>query len=118
MPVTVGQGLFEVALLDHMIFELDVPEEEYGHVSVGQDVAIALDAFPSKRWQGQIARIYPRAETREADEVFVAEVALGGFDGALRPGMNGKATIIAERRCMAWILFHKPWKTLLTMLGW
>ena len=94
------------------------PKRKNAHVSVGQDVTIVLDAFPSNRRQGTIARIYPRAETRESEEVFVAEVAVEGSDHALRPGMNGKATIITARRCMAWILFHKPWRTLLTTLGW
>jgi hypothetical protein len=118
MPVNVGQGLFEVAPLDHMIFELDVPEQEFAQVAVGQEVTVVLDAFPRKCWTGKIAKIYPRAEARESEEVFVAEVSVEKSDDALRPGMNGKATIIATRHIMAWILFHKPWQDLLMALGW
>jgi multidrug resistance efflux pump len=118
MPVTVGQGLFEVAPFDQMIFELAIPEQEFAHVAVGQEVTVRLDAFPRKTWQGTIAKIYPRAESRESEQVFVAELAVDGSDESLRPGMNGKASVVAQRHFLAWILFHRPWEHLQEALGW
>jgi multidrug resistance efflux pump len=118
MPVTVGQGLFEVAPLDQMVFELAIPEREFAHVAVGQEVTLRLDAFPRKTWQGSIAKIYPRAEARDSEQVFVAELAVGGANESLRPGMNGKATVVAQRHSLAWILFHRPWQHLQEALGW
>jgi multidrug efflux pump subunit AcrA (membrane-fusion protein) len=118
MPVTVGQGLFEVAPLDQMIFELAVPEQEFARVAIGQEVTARLDAFPQKLWRGTIAKIYPRAESRDSEKVFLAELAVDGSDESLRPGMNGRAKIVTRRHFLLWILMHRPWEQLQEALGW
>ena len=117
-PLTVGQSLFEIAPLDKMIVEVAVPENEINFVEAGLDVTIRLDSFPRRTWTGTIRKVHPRAEIRDDENVFIAEVYLDNPDDLLRPGMNGRAKVISGRRPLAWNLFHKPWETMLTALGW
>lgn len=118
MPVTVGQALFEVAPLDRMVFELAIPEEEFAHVSAGQTAIVRLDAFPGESWEGALARVDPRAESRDSQQVFVGEWSVKNNDESLRPGMNGMATIVTRRHLLVWNVLHKPWQHFLAWLGW
>ena len=56
--------------------------------------------------------------TREKDNVFLGEIPSDNADGALRPGMKGRATIRTGSRSLAWVLFHRPWNYLMTWLDW
>ena len=109
VPVTVGQALYEIAPLDRMVVEIAVPDEQIGLVAPGQDVAIRLDAWPGDSWRGELHKIQPRSETRDDENVFIAEVLLDNADQRLRPGMKGTARITTVWRPWAWIVFHRPW---------
>ena len=116
-PVELGQTLFEVAPLDRMIVEVAVPQREIAHVAAGQSVLVRLDALPQRSWELELERVQPRSELRDHDNVFLAEVSLNNADGSLRPGMDGRAAIVTRRRSLAWIVFHKPWESLLMWWG-
>lgn len=113
-----GQSLFEVVLLDRMIVEIAVPDDEISHVRPGQSVDIRLDAYPGRAWAAPLERIQPRAEIRDEENVFVAEIELENVDERLRPGMKGRAKIATDRRPLGWILFHKPWEYVVKRLAW
>lgn len=117
-PVTVGQTLFEIAPLDQMVVEVAVPESEIAHVTPGQPVEVWLTAYPQRPWEGRLARIHPRAELRDAQNVFIAEVPLDNAESLLRPGMKGDARIVGPRRALAWTLGHRPWDRLRLAWGW
>jgi RND family efflux transporter MFP subunit len=117
-PLTIGQSLFEVAPLDRMLCELSIPEEDVGRINTGMAVRVSLDARAGDAVTGEIRRIHPRAELRGSTSVFVAEVELDNPDGQLRPGMNGAARVLAGRRSVAWLVFHKPWARARRLLGW
>jgi RND family efflux transporter MFP subunit len=116
-PLLIGQTLFEIAPLGEMIAEIGVPEREIPYVHVGQEVALRLDAYPGRAWTATLTSIQPRAETRDHQSVFVAEVMLDNSDGVLRPGMHGRAKIATARRPLAWNLFHRPYEALAAALG-
>ena len=44
-PLTVGQAMFEIAPLDRMIVEVEIPEREILHVEEGREVAVLARAF-------------------------------------------------------------------------
>ena len=117
-PLTVGQTLFEVAPLEKMTVEVDIPEDEISHVERGLQVNVNLNAFPDELIAGIVDRIHPHAELRDRKSVFVAELELDNREGRLRPGMSGWATITSDRRSLGWILFHKPWSSIRRALAW
>lgn len=118
MPLETGQSLFEVAALERMRVELNVAEEDVRFVRPGQSVKIRFDAFPLRPIDARLLRIHPRSEIRDEANVFVAEVQLPKPILGLRPGMRGLAWVASESQPLGWILFRKPWATLVAWLGW
>ncbi|MFV2067198.1 MAG: efflux RND transporter periplasmic adaptor subunit [Pirellulales bacterium] len=100
-PLSVGQSLFEIAPTERMKVELLIPEEEIAYVQPGMEMRIRLDAYPRQLLSARITHIVPRAEVREDEFVFVAEAELDNAEETLRPGMNGRATLVGSRRPMA-----------------
>ena len=96
--------------------EIAVPEVEIVHVVAGQEVELTFEAEPSQSLRGSLRGVHPRAELREASNVFVAEVVLANSNGGLRPGMKGHARIATSRQSLGWIWFHKPWNWLQSWL--
>jgi multidrug resistance efflux pump len=117
-PLTVGQTLFEIAPLEAMKVEVIIPEEEIAYVQPGMETRIRLDAFPRQSLSARINHIVPRAQARDEQFVFIAEAELENFEEMLRPGMNGRAALVGPRRCLGWLLLHKPYESLLMLLGW
>ncbi|MCM2268853.1 MAG: efflux RND transporter periplasmic adaptor subunit [Thermoanaerobaculia bacterium] len=78
-----------------------VPEPSLGRVAVGQRVAVTVDSFPGRAFDGRIVEIRHRAEylprnvqtlDQRSDQVFAVKVALA--DAAeLRPGMAAFVTV-------------------------
>jgi multidrug resistance efflux pump len=118
MPLKVGQVLFEVAPLEAMIVELAVPEDDITFVHSAMPVVITLDAFPARRYQAQVGRVHPRAELRDRENVFVAEVPVENGRRELLPGMRGHGRIGVGTARLGWILFHRPLAAALQWLGW
>lgn len=107
MPLETGRTLFEVAPLDAILCQVHVPEYDVHEVVVGQPVAISLDASPWQTVEGTVVRIRPRAEQRDSQTVFIAEVELPNLDGTLRPGMTGQADVTTGWHPLAWNWLHR-----------
>ena len=118
VPLETGQSLFEVAPLDRMVVEIEIPEEDVRHVRRNMNVTFHLNAMPREVFQARVLRIHPRAELREQDNVFVAEAELENTSAVLRPGMKGGATVSTGVRSVGWNLFHKPVAHVAGWLGW
>jgi len=117
-PVTTGQTLLEVAPMDKVIVEVAVEESNIAYLCDAAATSVRLDAFPGRSWQAAITTIHPRAEIRDAQQVFVAEAELVNHDGSLRPGMQGRAKVNGGRAPIGWILLHRPFHALTRWLGW
>lgn len=111
IPVETGQTLFEIAPLDTLTAEVLVPEFDYARVAAGQPADVRLDALPGWTLAGVVDRIRPRAESRDGEVVFVAEVRLDNRlqnqTGPLRPGMTGEGSITTPRAPLALNLWHR-----------
>jgi multidrug efflux pump subunit AcrA (membrane-fusion protein) len=107
-PLTVGQPLFEIAALDGLLAEVEIPAAEVHHVATGQQVLLSLDAQPGHTFSGRIDRLHPRAEARAGKSVFVAEVKLESQTTQLLPGMSGQARIVTPRQPLGWFS-TAPW---------
>lgn len=117
MPMSRGQTLFEIAPLGQMVVEIAVPEADVTHVRKGMDVNFYVHALPNRTMTGKIARLHPRAELRNHDNAFIAEVNVRDDQNVLRPGMRGQAKIFSTRHPLAWNLFHKAYHALRHALG-
>jgi HlyD family secretion protein len=73
-----------------------VPENRYGVVSLGQQVAVSSDSFPGKSFTATVTHIAEQAEftpqnvqTQENRQttVYALELSLANPNGELKPGM-------------------------------
>jgi biotin carboxyl carrier protein len=118
-PVPRGQVLWEVAPLDAMIVEIDVPDHEISRVRAGEPVRVRLEAFGGGRWESTIRRVHPQSEQRDGRNVFIVEADIAADRVAeLRPGMRGRASIVSDRHSLIWIVGHRFWEWLVTTLFW
>ena len=73
-----------------MEVEVAVPGHEIDHASVGTEARFKVQAFPDRVFVGEVVRIAPRADE---SGTFRVAVAVQNEEGALRPGMTGRAHI-------------------------
>ena len=107
-PLTTGQTLLEVASLDPLEAEIEVPAFEVNMIGSGASVRLRTDAGGGPSSWTRLDTIDPAAEIREDQQVFLTRVAIPNPDAALRPGMRGDAVIYGPMRPMAWSLL-RPW---------
>ena len=117
-PIRQGQVLFEVAPLDAMLVEVDVPDREFSRVRAGLPVSFRLEAFSGWSGEGKIERLHPQSEQRDGANVFVAEASVALDAPDLRPGMRGRAVIEGDRRALIWIIGHRFAEWVQTTLWW
>lgn len=110
--LAMGQTLFEIAPLDQMIVEVEIPEAELAHVATGSAATIRLEAFAGQQLDGNLKRICPRAELRRKQQVFIGEIALPNDASQFRPGMRGRVSLPAGQASLGWRLFHRAWQKL------
>ncbi len=118
MPMTRGETLFEIAPLGQMVVEIAVPEGDVAHVREGMDAQFYVNALPSRTMRGRIARLHPRSELRNHDNVYIAEIQILDEENLLRPGMRGRAKIVGDRHALGWNVFHKAYYGLRRAAGW
>ena len=116
--VETGQVLFEIGPVKPMRIEVAVPSTEIAQVQVGFPAKIWIDGQEDEPITGKISKIRPRSETRDADNVFIAELEFANEDERLRPGMKGSVRLDCERRSLGWSLFHKPINYVRSRLTW
>jgi len=106
-----GAELCVVADAASVTAEVAVAEEDAALLSPGQPAGVKLNTYPTRTFEGRIARVgaQVREEGKDGKERYVvAEVALSNPDGILKPGMQGKAKIGAGRSNIATLLFRRP----------
>lgn len=118
IPLEKGESLFEIAPLDQMLIEAFVPEDDIQFISKGMTAQVRLDAFPTQKRTAAIQRIHPRAELKDHENVFIAEMTIDNTDRVLRPGMQGHAKLETVRRSLGWVIFHKAYAATLVWFGW
>lgn len=87
-----------VANLDSMEVRVNVNENDVVNVKVGDKARIVIDAYPNRRFSGEVKEIASSAKTLGAnsqEEVtnFLVKIRVVGRDVPLRPGMSANADI-------------------------
>lgn len=107
-PVRTGDVLMEVAPLETLRLELNVPDSDIAYVKTVQKATAVLDGAPFETLTGSLNSIRPESEVHNNKNVFVSEVEVDNSERLLRPGMRGRAKIEAGWRSLGWVLFHRP----------
>ena len=117
-PMEMGKTLLEVAAMDSVALELEIPEYEIGFVTKGMDTRVKIDAIGGRSMELPLQEIYPAAELREDQNVFVGRIEIPNDDGALRPGMQGEAIAYGPLRPWLWSWVRGKVERTLWMIGY
>jgi RND family efflux transporter MFP subunit len=95
--VTQGQYLkvqtpvMVIVNVDPMRVRLRVPEKMAAWVKTGQEVTVAVEAYPGRTFTGKITRINPSVD--QQTRAFEVEALINNHETLLKPGFFVKATI-------------------------
>ena len=117
-PLEIGQTIVEIAPLDKMAFEIEIPEFEIGLVEPNAETRVRVGAIGGESYRSNIDVIYPAAEIRNDQSVFVARVEVDNTDGKLRPGMQGDAVTYGPVRPQIWSWVRGSWERILWSVGY
>jgi HlyD family secretion protein len=95
-----GMNLAEMPDMTSLVLDAKAEEIDRGHMAVGNDVRVHIDALPELSVQAKITSISPLTELGvewPPTRSFRAYAALTNPDSRLRPGMNGGMDIIVNR---------------------
>lgn len=74
--------------------EADVSESSLSKVQIGQPVEIQLDAFPDKRFRGQVSRTVPTVDRTKA--TVMTKIRFLDADARVLPEMSAKASFLSK----------------------
>jgi Cu(I)/Ag(I) efflux system membrane fusion protein len=83
--VAPGTVLFQLAALDRLWINAEVPETQAAWIKTGDPAAAELPALPGERFQGQIDYLYP--ELMPTTRTLKVRIVVENPDKRLRPGM-------------------------------
>ncbi|TWU06486.1 efflux RND transporter periplasmic adaptor subunit [Stieleria varia] len=116
-PLETGQSLFEIAPLDTMLVEIEIPEHDISYVHEDTDARIRLTALGNQTFHASLDQLYPAATVREDANVFIGRASLTNPDGQLRPGMRGHAVAYGPLRPWLWSYLRGTWERTLWWIG-
>ena len=98
-PVNQGSELFQIASIENIYVEINVPEGELKNVTLGGEGLLAIKSRPDYVYRFKTERISPTAEVKEQENTFAVR---GEFvrqtPSWFRPGMTGIAKISLRRK--------------------
>lgn len=97
--VSGGTALMTLADVSRLYLDADVDESDIGQIKEKTQASILVEAYPDETFSGYIERIAPQGKTVSNVTMFEVRIALTGRAiEILRPGMNGTARILVDRR--------------------
>ena len=117
-PLETGQTLMEIAPLDRLSIEVEIPEMEIGYVSKDAPMRVRFAAAGGRSILANLASVSPAAEVRDDNNVFVGRMDLEHPDENLRPGMRGDATMYGPLRPFVWRIGRTAWERVLWWIGY
>ena len=87
-------SIVELADLDSLVVETDVPEARLGRIRIGGPAEITLDAFAGKRFRGEVLEVRPRVNRAKAT-VPVKVKFVDDVEGVL-PDMSARVSFLSE----------------------
>lgn len=93
-----GTTLLKMADLTKVRMRALFNETDIGQVTPGQQTTVTVDAFPDRPFRGTVEKIEPQAVVNQSVTMFPVLINLDNSEGLLKPGMNGEAAVLVERR--------------------
>lgn len=87
---SVGQTVIKVADLSSLVFEVLIDQEDFGLISVGDEVEIILDSYKDKTFKGVVSTL-PLFAQETGD--FEVNISITETDKPILLGMKGDATV-------------------------
>ncbi|MGA8223439.1 MAG: GAF domain-containing protein [Candidatus Acidiferrales bacterium] len=91
-----GDTFCEIVAQNPMALEMSVPESDLGLLRQGKNVALKLNAFPTKTFEGTVERIGAQTRSDAGDQYFLVRAIFENSGGRARDGMVGRARIRAS----------------------
>lgn len=85
-------GIIKLMQLDRIKVEIDVNEKDLAKITPGQKVEMKFDAYPEKKYQGQVTKIDPVLST--ISRTAKAEISIQNDDYMIKPGMYARVNLI------------------------
>lgn len=96
--VSGGTLLLTLADLAQVQIRSLVDEVDIGKVQAGQQVGIRVEAYPDRRFQGQVQKVEPQAVVQQNVTMFPVLTRIENREDLLKPGMNAEIEILIDRR--------------------
>lgn len=93
-----GTTLLKMADLTQVRMRALFNETDIGSVRSGQQATVTVDAYPDRPFRGTVEKIEPQAVVDQSVTMFPVLINLTNREGLLKPGMNGEASVLVERR--------------------
>jgi membrane fusion protein (multidrug efflux system) len=97
--VAAGDPLVSLSQIDPLKVDFRVGEIHLPKVATGQSIDIEVDAFPGRRFAGEVYAIEPQVDVN--GRAVVVRARLPNPDQALRPGLFSRVTLIVDRAAEA-----------------
>lgn len=85
-----------IVLSDHLIVRAQVDETDIGKIKVGQEVAVALDAYPDKKIKASVDHIYYESQTVNNVTIYNVDLLPVNVPPFFRSGMNATVDFKSE----------------------
>jgi HlyD family secretion protein len=92
-----GTTLLTMADLNRVRVRALFNETDIGQVRPGQEATVTVDAFPDRRFTGQVEKIEPSATVNQNVTMFPVLINLDNREGYLKPGMNGEVSVLVDQ---------------------
>jgi HlyD family secretion protein len=83
-----------LADLNDLQVELDISQDDFAKLNMGEKAVVTTDAFPDRKYEGEIAEMSPEANRQKA--TVQVKVQILKPDAWLRPEMNARAAFLAK----------------------
>jgi HlyD family secretion protein len=93
-----GTTLLKMADLSQVRMRALFNETDIGSVLPRQQATVTVDAYPDRPFRGVVEKIEPQAVVQQSVTMFPVLINLANNEGLLKPGMNGEASVLVDRR--------------------
>ncbi len=93
-----GTTLLKMADLGQVRMRALFNETDIGSVQPRQQATVTVDAYPDRPFRGVVEKIEPQAVVQQSVTMFPVLINLANSEGLLKPGMNGEASVLVDRR--------------------